>query len=227
MKKTMVGMAVVGLVLSGLYTAGAKPFLTMDDGSTFIKVVDGGAGDGSPIDGMVAWTGLISPTWFIAVNSGLTKPAYGSATAPMMDLNFMDGSFGAGTLTIKWTDDGFTMPGGTLIANIGGTMAFGGGEITYWTEYNGVKVTELDFRTPPSGYTGTDTATIPANGSFSLTQVIVIKHYLTQGVSVSSGNAELMGFAIPIPDGGMTAVLLGFVLLGVEGLNRRFKSAKK
>jgi len=217
------GIAIAGLLLFGLPTANAVPTLTISDGvNPTVIVADGsttaGAVDQNSLGGAVTWIGSIG-VWFLNVDTGITKPQIGSATQPMMDLNFVDASSGGpgATLTLTWTDSGFTVPAGA--ASIG--AAIGGitmGTVTYQTLVNGSVITSQSF-TPGSVLTfGGSTQGNLINGLSSgdiVTQIITIQH---AAPGTSSGDSSLS-----VPDGGVTAMLLGVVLLGVDGLRRKLQ----
>lgn len=213
-------LGAIALGFSGV--AQAVPTMKISDGISTITVSDNLAGDANAAAGLVTWVGSIG-VWNINVNTGVTKPAFGNADNPYMDLNFVNGSSsGAGTLTIWFSETDFTK-NGTAAARIGGTVALGG-TVSYETYY--------DTANALFGNSGALTNQGPFAGAFSasatggpvidpnvysLTQKITITH---GQAGVSSGDAELT-----VPDSGSTIALLGAALATLGLISRRRKVA--
>src|SRR5271169_653075 len=110
MKKFLVVMAIVlcTVCVVRVHAVQATSILELssNNGATWTKITDGGAHDFNPEAGAITFVGSIG-TWKINVTTGLTKPAVGSVTLPVMDLNTVDTSTGKGTLLIKFIDYGF------------------------------------------------------------------------------------------------------------------------
>jgi len=210
-------MGAIALGLSG--AAQAVPTMKISDGITTLTISDGGAGDSNGAAGLVTWIGTIG-VWNINVNTGVTKPAFGNAENPYMDLNFVNGSSSsAGTLTIWFSETDFTKNGSAL-ARIGGTTS---GTVSYETYYdsanalfgNSGALTNQSFLVA-GAYSGSATGgPVMDPNVYSLTQKIVITH--TQA-GVSSGDAELR-----VPDSGSTIALLGAALATLGLISRRRK----
>ena len=211
-------LGAIALGLSG--AAQAVPTMKISDGITTLTIADGSGSDSNGAAGLVTWIGTIG-VWTINVNTGVTKPAYGDAENPYMDLNFVNGSSSsAGTLTIWFSETDFTK-NGTAFAVIGGTAA---GMVSYETYYdsanalfgNSGALTNQSFG--PGGFTGAATGgPVMDPNVYSLTQKITITHG-QQGVS--SGDAELT-----VPDSGSTIALLGAALATLGLISRRRKVA--
>jgi len=119
-----IALLVFGIVVVGASGAHADAVLTLTSGLDVVSVADGSLLDGNLLAGAVTYIGAVGPNWIVNVSTGLTKPLMGSAALPEMDLNSVDLSLGAGTLTIEWTDDGFgPQTGTTYNMGIGGTTA--------------------------------------------------------------------------------------------------------
>ena len=217
-KFAVIAASVCALTLS-VERASAVASLSLFDGTTTVNVADGSGGDSNANTGAVTFNGAIG-VWTINVSTGLSKPILGSSSSPEMDLNSVDFSSAAGTLVIRFTDDGFNTPGGgSAYATIGGTLAnTAGNSITYKTYQiiGGTTnlLTTISANTTP--FSGVGSAPTTPSGSYSLVQEITIVHKAKGSTSFDA--------TLTVPDGGMTAALLGFGLLGVEGLRRKFKA---
>jgi len=214
-------LAVAAVICAGsVYAVGT---LTIFDGTTTITVTDGSALDSNPAPGAVTWIGTIG-VWNINVDTGLTKPAVGSAVLPVMDLSFLGhsaksrkarrgpSSTGAGTLTLTWSDSGFTATGlGT--GEIGGTA---GGTVTDQILKNGVVVLSQG-PLGPGAFSGTTSGFIALKPSDVLSLQVIIHH---SAPATTTGN---QAFTV-VPDGGSAVALLGIALVGVEALRRKLKA---
>lgn len=191
-------------------------------GATEITVADGGANDVNGAAGAVTYVGAVGANWTINVDTGITKPAFGAADAPYMDLAFQNLSAGAGTITLMFSETSFTLLGSAL-ANIGGTTPSGAtvSYKSYWSASNSLfaldnLLTDLSFN-GPGAFSGTQANGIVTGAPYSLTQVITITH---AGAGNSTGDAELR-----VPDSGSTLALLGAALAAMGLISRRRKVA--
>ena len=100
-KFVLVAASICALAL-GADRVNAVPTLTLFDGTTTITITDGSGLDANAAVGAVTFSGRIG-VWDVNVSTGITKPVIGSSTVPMMDLNSVDHSTGAGTLTITFS----------------------------------------------------------------------------------------------------------------------------
>src|SRR5438477_13159974 len=71
-------------------------------------VTDGALTDKCAAVGCVTFVGAVG-IWTLNVDTGLSKPASGSAAAPELDLSYVTSTKStlASTLTITWSDNGF------------------------------------------------------------------------------------------------------------------------
>ena len=171
---------VAGLLAAGL----VQPFaaqLRLSDGTPggTVIITDQGPGDSNPAPGWIAYVGPVGSKWYLDVTIGVTKPGYGSASAPFMDLDTSSSSSMAAGLTIDFTETNFTA-GGNVIAAVGGNTD---GSVTYtaWADPGNnlfgqsVLLTTIGPVTG-SGFTGSASTTLHATGPYSLTLETVIAH---------------------------------------------------
>ena len=193
--------------------ARAIPTLTLSDGgANTVTIVDNGAGDQNSALGAVTFIGSLG-IFNLNVSTGLTKPAQGSAAAPQIDLNSIDTSTGAGTLTITFSEDGFTGFPGTFHDHFGGTQT--NGSIVNTVLQNGMLlVTNGPFST--ASFSGDASGALTGGAPYSLTQSVALTF---SGPGMKSFDA---GGNVPpaVPDSGMTVTLLGLGLAGLAGVGR-------
>jgi hypothetical protein len=234
MKKLLFVMAMLlmAAVVAFPPVANATLTLWLSDGSTTVTIVDNGAGDSAAsVTGEIVYMSPVgSPigVWSLNVSTGVSKPILGGSSSAQMDLNSINNSTGAGTLTIKLYDDSFNLPTGSGMATmiIGGTQ--GSGQITYTTYYDINNAmppgTLIDTGVGPltdQGFTGTAQGNVLTDNAFSLMQVVEIKH-TSKGISSFDANLTVVSSdnPVPIPP---TVLLMGSGLVGLIGLGYRRK----
>ena len=197
----------------------AIPTLTLSDGTTTIVVMDNGVGDLDPTLGSVVFNGAVGSNFSVNTSAGLTKPGDGSASAPAIDLSSLNHALGAGTLTITFSETGFTAFPGILTGHIGGTIA-PGGSLTNIVMQNALNlVTNGPFG--PGAFSGSDSAALIDGAPYSLTQTAI----LTFGARGST-SFDAMANVPSVPDGGMTLTMLGIGLLAVGAAGRIYRVAR-
>src|SRR5207248_9985923 len=190
----------------------AVPTLTLSDGiaADTKVIVDIGVGDLNPASGVVLFSGSLG-VFNINVTSGFTKPAVGSASAPEIDISSFNNARAAGTLTITFSEDGFTGFPGNIVADFGGTQM--NGNITSTVLQNGMLVTTIGPLSDHS-FAGSTTGSLTGGAPYSLTQSVVMNF---SGAGNKSFDAHV---SVAVPDGGMTVTLLGVGLAGLAGVGR-------
>ena len=166
-------------------------------------------------DGAVTWSGAVG-SWIVNVTTGLSKPLVGPAR---LDLNSVNVSGGAGTLTIMHTDTDFTYLGGlSALAAIGGTTK---GSVQYKAFFDasnkefgqGSLIASFgmtDYEKHNSAFAGEQSGSISLTQPYSLTQVVTIRH--SRDIKVSSFNAEVGTVTVPeAPSMAVGGLALGFL----------------
>ncbi len=223
--RTVLSLAVIcGLLIFGAIPAAyAVPILTLSSGGQTITITDEMPGDvftnaSCPFvtgcAGIVGFAGSIG-NFLINITTGTTKPTIGSATEPVLDIASLNATsfLGGGTLTITFSETGFTGQVPAFIGSIGGTTT--GTGVTYSTFLNGALLGTTGVLTGPSFSSVFLSNFGPTSFPYTLTQQIVITH--SAGGQFTSVDAMLHA-----PEPG-SLVLLGSGLLGLGLLGWRKK----
>ena len=212
-----------GTMLTGFTNrVNAAATLTIYDGvNPLITVVDNGLGDqNGAIGGILVETNV--GVWNLAISSALTKPLFGSATDPVMDLGVTAFSTAAGSLRLIFSDNGFGPATGLLNAIITGGVISGVGATVTYDVYgdpaNVIGATTVHIAsagtTPlPTSATGSGSLALPT--PFSLTQVQTIDAFGPTGI-----NTDASFQVVPEP-GVMGLGALGLALFALGRPRRR------
>lgn len=212
-----VGLSVLALAV-GLHSQLAEAGLVIEisDGFTTVSVEDGGFGDLSAVGGVVVFTGAVGD-FDINVTTGISYPALGSTTSPVLDLDSVNvSSGGTGTLTVKMTVTDFVAPlEGTAFLNAGGTTD---GTVVFQSY---VDSSNDEFGTAdPTGtlgvfsngaYSGSTFSPTSVTGPYSATIIATITHDDAQDSTTLGADYSI------VPEPGSLALMT----LGVACVTRR------
>ena len=200
-------LAVVG-VASCANLVDAAGVLTIYDGTNpIITVQDNGAGDQQGATGVISVSTNIG-VWNLSISSALTKPVFGSAVSPIMEIIIQAQSSASGTLTYTFTDNGFgpIFIGSTLNSTLSGGVLSGAGTAAYNVFGDAANV--LGATTTLITSIGTSALPVNANSSgvlalptpFSLTQIVILT---ATGASYLNADAS---FNVAVPEPGCAAI---------------------
>jgi len=187
----MLGAAVAATCNAGPQKKPVVPAATatvfINDGvSSQIVVLDNTAPDGSAITGAITVTTNVG-IWQVVV-TGITKPAAGTATSPVMDTSVQAISSGPGTLTVTFSDVNFGGNSGLATAVINGSesgsLINGAATVDYavWGDSGngiGVLTTLLADAGPQAWPPGNNffPGSLSLSEPFSLSQVLTIQAF--------------------------------------------------
>jgi len=220
MKRT-VQLVILGVAMAGLADrAKAAAVLTLYDGvNPLISITDNSPGDGSGLTGVIDLSTNIG-VWNLTIASAVTKPFFGSATSPVMDINVTAISTAAGILSYTFSDNGFGPATGNLVSSINGQAYAGSGTVTYdvyGDPANVVGATTVHIAGP-----GTIALPVPAGTTSSGLLALGAPFSLTQVVSIVAGGQSVVqidaSFNVPVPEpGSIGLAMLGLLIFAKRG----------
>jgi len=177
---SLLGVGILVFVISSApFAYGSVPALSLSDGSTSLVVTDNAVGDSLASVGGVLYTGALGANWNVTV-SGLSKPIVGSAASPVMSLSISATSSGAGTLTIRWSDNFFGPTSAAVTDQTGSTLIGTASYATYADSANGLfaQTTLLTSQGPfgPGATNNTVLGSLSLGSPYSLTLDAVLSH---------------------------------------------------
>ena len=218
MKKVFLGLMLIAM--SSVAFGSAQ--LTMSDGTTTVVVNDNGSGDLDSAPGTIIFSGAIG-TWSVNVQVGVSL---GPGTSHM-DLGSTALSTGASTLTIKFSDVGFTTLASPFnLTYTGGTptngSATGKGFVDNSNTLYGTASQIGSTLGPFTG--GFNASTSGGSGTplYSLTEQVALT---STGLNSSTFSTDLSLTGVAVPEPASVALLGGVLLLTARTIRRRMRRA--
>jgi hypothetical protein len=200
---------------------------------------DGGASSAVTLADPTGIAMYVNPTfdnaWSVVISTAETKPAFGSATSPVMDIMIQATSLGTSgrNLHFSWSDDAFgPLVNGVVQAQLSGHVVSGtGAGVQYQTFYHAgagvwntatapswTQLTDSGVLTPPY-YMSIQNNTL-VQSSFGLDEYLTIAavpggSYSLDASLIGNGGE---GFHRDVPDSGNTLLLLGLAFVAIATL---------
>lgn len=192
-----------------------------DNAGTSFTVLDGTALDSNPLVGVVTYVGAVGSNWYLNVSTGQTYPNVGSQASPSIDLNSVNNSSGAGTLTIMASASGFnpvSSGGGNATLAVGGTTAGTVQFTAYWDYFpNYLFWTATPIFTTPvltgPSFSGNFSGNVPTGA---------VDYTLAAQIAQNSKGSTSFNASLTVPEPSVM-LLLGAGLVGIWAFRKKFK----
>jgi hypothetical protein len=199
--------------------------LKISDGTNTIDILDNGAGvctgavtgcaDANGGVNQVTFVGTIG-TWTLNVSTG---SSHGASVGTDLDLNSVNSTTAASTLTIRFSDDGFSTPAGHTFS-VGGTLQ-GAGSISFSeyaaaAKFGTTNPIGLALNFGPGPFSGTTGSGVVAGGA--LTEVAVLTF-------TGPGSTSFNGALTPVPEPASVALFGGVLLFSVTLMKKKLQKS--